>query len=221
MTNVRVDFPFLMEDRDRHGNVRVYVRRGGIKIRIREPKGSPGFARAYAEAVYVLNHPVGTKSRPAIEHASAGTLGWLAAKYFDSPRFGALDPKSQTTRRLVIEHCLREPRAPGSKSLMSACPLEYVNAGVVMMFMERKAGKPGAANNRKKYLSAMFGWAVKKRYMTANRRATPSARTTRPMDSTHGRSMKSGNSRNGTPSGRRRGWHWLCYCSRARDAATW
>ena len=168
MTNVRIDFPFLMEDRDRHGNVRVYVRRGGIKIRIREPKGSPGFARAYADAVYVLNHPVGTKSRPAIEHASAGTLGWLAAKYFDSPRFRALDPKSQTTRRLVIEHCLREPRAPGSKSLMSACPLEYVNAGVVMMFMERKAGKPGAANNRKKYLSAMFGWAVKKRYMTAN-----------------------------------------------------
>ncbi len=49
-----------------------------------------------------------------------------------------------------------------------ACPLEYVNAGVVMMFMERKAGKPDAANNRKKYLSAMFGWAVKKRYMTAN-----------------------------------------------------
>ena len=51
---------------------------------------------------------------------------------------------------------------------MSACPLEYVNTGVVLMFMERKAGKPGAANNRKKYLSAMFGWAVKKRYMAAN-----------------------------------------------------
>jgi hypothetical protein len=79
MTSVRVDFPFLMEDRDRHGNVRVYVRRGGIKIRIREPKGSPGFAKAYAEAVYTLNHP-GAKSRPAVEHTSAGTLGWLAAK---------------------------------------------------------------------------------------------------------------------------------------------
>jgi hypothetical protein len=45
MTAVRVEFPYLKEDTDRHGNVRIYVRRGGCKIRIREPKGSPGFAR--------------------------------------------------------------------------------------------------------------------------------------------------------------------------------
>jgi integrase len=37
-----------------------------------------------------------------------------------------------------------------------------------MMLMDRKADKPGAANNRKKYLSTMFGWAVKQRLMKAN-----------------------------------------------------
>lgn len=31
----RIDFPYLMSDRDRHGNARLYVRRHGHKIRIR------------------------------------------------------------------------------------------------------------------------------------------------------------------------------------------
>jgi integrase len=168
MTAVRIDFPYLKEDTDRHGNVRIYVRRGGCKIRIREPKGSPGFARAYAEAVYALDHPGGARAGRGNEPAPAGTLGALAASYFASSRFKALDPKSQTTRWLVIEHCLREPRKPGSPSLMAACPLEYVTAAAVMMLMDRKADKPGAANNRKKYLSAMFGWAVRQGHIKSN-----------------------------------------------------
>jgi hypothetical protein len=61
--NVRIDFPYLKEDTDRHGNVRVYVRRNGCKIRIRAPKGSPEFARAYAEAVHALDHPGAARHR--------------------------------------------------------------------------------------------------------------------------------------------------------------
>jgi integrase len=165
---VRLDFPYLVEDTDRHGKVRIYARRHGRKICIKEPKGSPGFARAYAEAMYALEHPGGVKAGRGIERAPAGTLGAMAASYFGSRRFMALDAKSQTTRRLVIEDCLRETRKPGSPFLMAACPLEYVTAAVVMMLMDRKADKPGAANNRKKYLSAMFGWAVRQRLMKAN-----------------------------------------------------
>jgi hypothetical protein len=168
MTKVRIDFPYLKEDTDRHGNVRIYVRRNGCKIRIRAPKGSPEFARAYAEAIQTLDHPGGAKAGRGIEPAPAGTLGWLAASYFASARFKKLDPKSQATRRLVIEHCLREPRKPGSPSLMAACPLEYITAAVVQMLMDRKADKLGAANNRKKYLSAMFGWAVRQHHMKSN-----------------------------------------------------
>jgi integrase len=168
MTAVRVEFPHLKEDTDRHGNVRIYVRRGGCKIRIREPKGSPGFARAYAEAVDALENPTARKGARKANAAPAGTLGALAADYFGSRRFKSLDPVSQVTRRGIIEDCLREPKKPGSTSLMANCPLEYVTAAVVMMLMDRKAGKPGAANNRKKYLSAMFGWAVRQRIMKAN-----------------------------------------------------
>jgi hypothetical protein len=42
-----------------NAGVRVYLRRGGCKIRIRAPKGSPEFARAYAEAVDALENPTG------------------------------------------------------------------------------------------------------------------------------------------------------------------
>ena len=38
--------------------------------------------------------------------------------------------------------------------------MSAVRAAHVKMLRDRKAGKPGAANNRRKYLSAMFGWAV-------------------------------------------------------------
>ena len=70
MTKVRIDFPYLKEDTDRHGNVRIYVRRNGWKIRIREPKGSPEFARAYAEAVHALENPTARKGPGRVSTAS-------------------------------------------------------------------------------------------------------------------------------------------------------
>jgi hypothetical protein len=91
MTAVRVEFPYLKEDTDRHGNVRIYVRRGGCKICIREPKGSPGFARAYAEARDALENPTarGGKSGRTAQRA----LPWIvscAHLSFDMER-GPLD----------------------------------------------------------------------------------------------------------------------------------
>jgi integrase len=168
MNRVRVNFPYLIQDRDRHGNTRVYVRRHGRKLRIREHVGSPGFARTYSDAIEALERAEDRRGRGDVRAALPGTLGWLAAQYFGSRRFTAMDPKSQSTRRLVIEECLREPPRPGAKSTMAACPIERVTAGAVMMLMDRKSTKPGAANNRKKYLSALFGWAVKHRLMKAN-----------------------------------------------------
>lgn len=42
-------YRYLVADRDRHGNVRVYFRRGRTKIRIREEIGTPAFAKRYEE----------------------------------------------------------------------------------------------------------------------------------------------------------------------------
>ena len=81
MRPVRVDFPYLMADRDRHGNRRFYVRRNGRKIRIRANLGTEGFARAYADALFAIDHPDDAK-HGGVERAPAGSLGWLAACYF-------------------------------------------------------------------------------------------------------------------------------------------
>jgi integrase len=163
---MRIDFPYLVEDQDRHGNARLYVRRHGRKVRIREKPGSPEFAVAYTAALAELETATGRKTPR--QRALEGTLGWLASSYFASPRFKKLDQRSQATRRLVIEECLREPPKPGAKTTMALCPIAKINASAVMMLMDRKAGKPGAANNRKRHLSTMFGWAVSKGHMKTN-----------------------------------------------------
>lgn len=164
---MRVEFPYLMTDEDRHGNRRVYVRHKGRKIRLREPISSEGFAQAYADALRALDDPK-RQERPILKGALAGTLGWLAASYFLSAEFRKLDPKSQVNRRQVIEACLREPRKPGSPDLMRDCPIGLLTPAHVKMLRDRKDGKPGAGNNRRKYLSSMFGWAIDCGMMRAN-----------------------------------------------------
>ena len=54
MTNMETDLPYLSRDPDRHGNPRIYVRRKGKRIRIKEPEGTPAFAKAYSAAVEKL-----------------------------------------------------------------------------------------------------------------------------------------------------------------------
>jgi integrase len=63
-------------------------------------------------------------------------------------------------RRQIIEACLREPLKPGSKLLMADCPYKRIDATHIFVIRDRRSDKPGAANNRLKYLSAMFGWAI-------------------------------------------------------------
>lgn len=165
MSVMKLELPYLVSDADRHGNVRLYVRRNGRKVRLREVPGTPAFAKAYSDALDELEAPRGEDGPKA---APAGTLGWLAAQYFGSDEFKKLDPQSQLTRRAILEDCLREPRRPGSSDLMAACPIGRLSSTHVRMLRDRKAGLPGAANNRRKYLSAMFGWAVEEKKMVSN-----------------------------------------------------
>lgn len=180
---MRVNFPYLIPDRDRHGVMRYYVRRFGRKIRIREKPGSDAFVQAYNEARAALD-PAPTDQRDALKIASAGTLGWLASRYFGSAEFRRLDPKSQRVRRSVIEDCLREPRKPGADDFMRDCPMTALSSAHVKMLRDRKSDMPGAANNRRKYLSSMFGWAVEDGLMRSNP-AREIRRISYPTDGVH------------------------------------
>jgi hypothetical protein len=54
MVKMKVDLPHLSEERDRHGNVRLYVRRHGRRIRLRVGRGQEGFVDAYKRALELL-----------------------------------------------------------------------------------------------------------------------------------------------------------------------
>jgi hypothetical protein len=77
-----------------------------------------------------------------------GTFGWLARQYYKSVAFKSLPPVTQATRRGVIDACLPEPYRPGSDKTMGQYPAEILQAAHIRVVRHRKAGKPGAANNR-------------------------------------------------------------------------
>jgi integrase len=157
---MKVRLNYLSIERTRHGKEVAYVIAGTGKrrrIRIREPFGAAGFMAAYEAAVAELGQPLapGKSAEP-----KKGTLRWLAGQYFASPVFRNLDLKSQGVRMSVIESCLLEVAIAGSARLMAECPLTMFGPNQVRLLRDRKSAQPGAANNRMKYLSAMFGWAL-------------------------------------------------------------
>jgi len=154
MTGMKLDFHYLIADRDRHGNVRFYVREPGRpKVRIREKPGTPKFNRAY-EAARAAPAP---ERRPS---ETPHTLRWIARLYMASADFRRLDQASQRNRASVLHSCLDEPLKPKSEDLMGECPVTVFGPAHIRVLRDRKSDEPGAANNRLKYLSSMFGWAV-------------------------------------------------------------
>jgi integrase len=162
MTAMEIDLPYLSRETNRHGKTVLFVRRNGRRIRLREKRGTPEFAQAYAEAVQRLTGPAPAKTARGREPFPKGSLGWLAAQYFGSDEFKTMDPRSQRIRRGVIESCLQEPHTETDKEPMGFCPVAYLTTRKVKRLrdLKKKAGLPGAANNRRKYLSSMFGWAL-------------------------------------------------------------
>src|SRR5215471_15745836 len=88
-------YRFLVEDVDRHGNVRIYFRRKGQpKIRLTEMPGTAAFDAEYHRA---FNDEV--KLPSASQHTAwmPGTLGWLCEQYYASAVFQALDKSTRKT----------------------------------------------------------------------------------------------------------------------------
>ena len=164
---MRLDLPYLMADTDRHGNERLFVRRFGRKIQLREKPGTAAFASAYSTALEALGCQ--ETSRPAGRAAApVGSFGWLAASYFAAIEFTSLPAASRTARRGIIEACLREPIKPTSTDLLAQCPLVLLSAAHVRMLRDRRSDNPGAANNRLKFIGSMLSWAVERNLIRAN-----------------------------------------------------
>ena len=147
---MKINYPYLCSDRDRHGNMRVYYRRRGNKVRLRAPLGSAEFHTEYEAAAGLARAP---RNIP-------GTYRGLIQRYVLSPEFQSLDPSTQRQRRRVLEATCLETLAPASTKLIGDCPLKKFGRQHVRVLRDRKATHREAARHRLKAISQMFEWAL-------------------------------------------------------------
>lgn len=157
--DMKVKYRYLVEDRDRHGNVRVYFRRGGPKIRIREEVGSPAFAKRYEELCATAPVQAVANALPRSE-----TFEGLWEAYRRSAAFTQdLDVSTQRKRSNLIEAMLNEPIYPGAPETFRGFPKARITLATLEILRDRKGrARRGAANDRVKALRKMFEWAATK-----------------------------------------------------------
>jgi hypothetical protein len=147
---MQMRFKHLVEDRDRHGNIRVYVRvPGRRKARIRAPFGTDEFIAAYNAAV--SDHV--TAPRQAGE-AKARSFRHLCVLYYGSATFKRLDKGTQSWRRRALDAmCEKHADKPAAR----------MEARHVRALRDERSDQLGAANTRLKALKALFAWACEEK----------------------------------------------------------
>jgi integrase len=145
-----VRLKYIIEDTDRHGNVRFYIRkRGQAKIRLREQAGTRAFLEEYWAAV-----KGGTPSQAGAEKRKApdkGTLRWLCTQYYGSADFKNLTPRTQYVRRRILDGVCA---GDGEK------PYALMEPRHVRKRRDERSDKPEAANALIKALRQIFNFAV-------------------------------------------------------------
>jgi integrase len=150
--------PGCVEDRDRHGNVRIYYRvKGRLKVRLRGTPWTPQFMVEYdvakRQAVPITSKEI-----------TPGTWRWLCVRYFaECADYLRLDQRTRRVRRGILEATFDEPIAPGSSKFFREFPLSRMSADAVEVLRDRKLALPESANGRVKAIRAVFKWAVRKK----------------------------------------------------------
>jgi integrase/recombinase XerD len=144
---VQIRLKYLVEDMDRHGNVRLYVRLPGRpKVRIRAQFGTDEFMAAYRAAID------GKSDGPRQARAAQrGSFRSLCQLYYASATFTSLDGSTQAWRRRALD-LISEKNAEN--------PVALMQPRHVRKLRDELKDKPGAANTRLKALKALFAWAT-------------------------------------------------------------
>lgn len=161
--SLKVNYPHVIADTDRHGNLRVYYRRKGRpKVRLFETPGTPEFLLELEEA-----RKKAEGAAPAVDsEASPGSFRQLTIDYFDSAAFRILDPITQKRRRGIIEEICRSTLKNGTPR--ARLPYARIEVVHVEAMRDEKLDAPSGADGRIKALRQLFKWAVKTRRMKTN-----------------------------------------------------
>ncbi|MBV6656802.1 MAG: tyrosine-type recombinase/integrase [Devosiaceae bacterium] len=156
---MRTRIKYVVEDTDRHGNVRFYYRRkGALKVRLRGPFGSPEFWDDYRTAHH--NHSNGSAIAVLCQDGSkhttvvSGSLRELCVEYFQSAMFRELEPRTQEVRRRTLERvCQRN--GDGDK------PYRQLQPRHIRVRRDAMMDRPEAANGMIKALRQLFKFALR------------------------------------------------------------
>lgn len=145
---LHVRLRFVVQDVDRHGNRRTYLRqKGKPKIRLHAEPGSDAFLEEYRSALEASPKPT---NQPVA--AAAGSFRWLCERYYRSAEFMRLDERTRYVRRGLLDK-LCEWNGSGQKRFARMEPRH------VREIRDTKAATPGAANGILKALRQLFAWA--------------------------------------------------------------
>lgn len=148
---VQVKLRFVVQDIDRHGNVRVYLRKKGLpKVRLRSEPGTEAFWEEYKAA---LSRPASSARTALHEAPSGGTFRWLCERYYRSAEFMQLGERTRYVRRGLLD-TLCERNESGLKRFARMQPRH------VREIRDEKVNTPEAANGRLKALRQLFAWAI-------------------------------------------------------------
>lgn len=157
---VDLTLKYLVEDRDRHGNPRIYFRRKGQrKVRIYAVPGSEEFTKAYAAALAGAPLIAGMPA-PTIDAPKASLL-WLCRKYMaESAEYKRLDPITRRIRKSHLERLCLEPVSAEDPTPVGTLPYADLPASKLRVLRDRIAHTPEAANSRIKAIRGVYAWAV-------------------------------------------------------------
>ena len=157
---VATEFRYLLRDKDRLGNPRVYYRPpGGKMIRLRSPIGTQAFVEEYQRARDGLTTTTETPAR--IVRAEQGTLRGLIVGYYKSANFKSLCLTTQRARRGILDHiCESIVDTPAGPRARGTLPFAQMMARHVRAIRDEKLDLPEAANGRIKALGQVFRWAI-------------------------------------------------------------
>lgn len=156
MIKVRRTYRYVVEDMDRHGNVRVYLRRPGLaKIRMREKPGTPAFDIEYQRALAGEIVP----AKPPRVVVVQGSLRALCIAYFGSAEVQRLDRRTVHVRRLIMDHLCER---------FGTCRVDELEARHVRAMRDLKPDRPEAGNAIVKALRAVLRFGVETGHLSQN-----------------------------------------------------
>ena len=143
----------VVEDVDRHGNVRVYFRRKGEpKIRLTETPGTPEFDYEY---ICAFRGELTVAPRAPAHTSAPGTMRWLCQQYCGSAMFQALADSTRKVRRGILDSICERG---------GSFRYETMQPQHVAKIRDERAAFPEAANARVKALRQLFAWAGSPEY---------------------------------------------------------